>query len=170
MLRLASSDPFTRPADTTAYASGDLVANSTTAGSVVVPTIALNPATTGGTSFVRRLKLKKSGVGVTNAAFRVHLYRSAPTPTNGDNGAWLTTESGWIGSFDVTIDKVFSDGAAGNGLPTVGTVIAVVNPTNPRLWFLVEARGVYTPASAEVFTVSAEVETVDPVPVAPYNG
>jgi hypothetical protein len=30
-----ASASFTRPADTTAYASGDLVANSTTAGSVV---------------------------------------------------------------------------------------------------------------------------------------
>lgn len=30
---------FTRPADTTAYASGDLVANSTTAGSVVAPVV-----------------------------------------------------------------------------------------------------------------------------------
>ena len=32
-----SSASFTRPGDTTAYASGDLVANSTTAGSVVTP-------------------------------------------------------------------------------------------------------------------------------------
>lgn len=171
MLRLATADPFARPADTTAYASGDLVANSTTAGSVVVPTIALNPATTGGTSFVRRVKLKKSSVGVTGSAFRVHLYRSAPTPTNGDNGAWLTTESGWIGSFDVTIDKAFSDGAAGVGIPTTGTVVAVVNPTGaPRLWALVEARGAYTPVASETFTISAEVETIDPVPPIAWQG
>lgn len=172
MLRIASAEPFTRPADTTAYASGDLVANSTTAGSVTVPTLGINPAVTGGTAFVRRVKLKKSGTGVTNAAFRVHLYVSAPTPTNGDNGVWLTTESGWIGSFDVTIDKAFSDGAAGVGIPTTGTVMIVVNPTGrfPRIFALVEARGAYTPASGEIFTISAEVETVDPVPVPPYNG
>lgn len=177
MLRLATADPFTRPADTTAYASGDLVANSTTAGSVAVPTIVFNPAASGGTAFVRRVKLKKSGTGVTNAAFRVHIYRSAPTPTNGDNGVWLTTESAWVGSFDVTIDKAFSDGAAGVGIPTTGTVIAIVNPSNTanpaaavRLWALIEARGAYTPASAEIFTISAEVETVDPVPPLQFQG
>lgn len=170
MLRLASSDPFARPADTTAYASGDLVANSTTAGSVVIPTIGFNPKE-GGTAFIRRVKLLKSSVGVTNAAFRVHFYRSAPTPANGDNAAWSTTESGWMGSFDVTIDKAFTDGAAGIGIPTTGTVAIAVNPTSKlRLWALIEARGAYTPVSAETFTVQAEVETVDPVPVPPYNG
>lgn len=36
MLITTLSGSFTRPSDTTAYASGDLVANSTTAGSVTM--------------------------------------------------------------------------------------------------------------------------------------
>jgi hypothetical protein len=45
MLINTVSATFTRPSDTTAYASGDLVANSTTAGSVTPLTLTLaNPA------------------------------------------------------------------------------------------------------------------------------
>lgn len=166
MLKVASADPFNRPADTTAYASGDLVANSTTAGSVVAPSIALNPAN-GGLGRIRRCKLKKSGTSVTNAAFRVHLFRTAPTVTNGDNGVWLPTESGYVGSFDVTVDKAFSDGAVGLGLPTVGTDITFSQPADKkRLFILLEARGAYTPASAETFTVSLELDNETPNPYA----
>ena len=50
---------FTRPADTTAYASGDLVANSTTAGSVIPMTFVIRPENRG--SMIRRARIKKSG-------------------------------------------------------------------------------------------------------------
>src|SRR6185437_974597 len=79
---------FTRPADTTAYATGDLVANSTTAGSVT-PLSFTAPRYATGSGQVRRARLKKSTNTTTNATFRLHLYATSPTPTNGDNGAWL---------------------------------------------------------------------------------
>lgn len=148
---------FTRPADTTAYASGDLVANSTTAGSVVPLTVsAANLA--GGEAAVRRVRLMKSGTGVTNAAFRVHLYRESPVPANGDNGAWSTDEAGWLGAVDVTIDKAFTDGAVGVAAAAAGAEIAFDRAT--ALYALIEARGAYTPASGEVFTLEAEVLSV----------
>lgn len=150
---------FTRPADTTAYASGDLVANSTTAGSVSPLTLITGNNITGGDQQVRRVRLRKTGTGVTNAAFRVHLYSSAPTVANGDNGAWSSTPAAsWLGSLDVTIDKAFTDGAAGVGAPAVGSEIAFSSAGS--LYALVEARGAYTPASAEVFTVEAEIQSV----------
>lgn len=150
------SESFTRPADTTAYASGDLVANSTTAGSVVpVPLVAARD--NGASAMIRRVRLKKSGTSVTNASFRVHFYLSSPTPTNGDNGAWLTTESGYLGACDVTIDKAFSDAAEGIGVPNEGIEINFVPPTGKTIYALVESRAAYTPASAEVFTITAEV-------------
>jgi hypothetical protein len=149
---------FARPADTTAYASGDLVANSTTAGSVA-PVELVVARKSAGICALKRVQILKSGTGVTNAAFRVHFYKSEPTAANGDNGAWSTTASGYIGSLDVTVDKAFSDGATGAGAATAGQEIAFQTAANSKsIYALVEARGAYTPASAETFTLTVEVE------------
>lgn len=151
-----ASGSFTRPADTTAYASGDLVANSTTAGSVVPVTLTVGRGASGSaaTGIIRRLKLKKSTASTANASFRVHLYAASPTVTNGDNGAWLSIESTYLGAFDVTVDLAFSDAAVGVGAPVTGSDVAF---TTQAVYALVEARGAYTPGSAEVFTLTAEV-------------
>ncbi len=146
---------FTRPADTTQYASGDLVANSTTAGSVV-PMSFVVARSTGGSGMVRRARVRKSGAILTSASFRLHLYSASPTLTNGDNAAWLTTVSGYLGSIDITLDKAFSDAAAGQGTPNTGAEVNFVT-TVQTLYGLLEARATYTPASAEVFTVDLEV-------------
>lgn len=148
---------FTRPADTTAYAVGDLIANSTTAGSVV-PMQLECARRKGGSGQIVRLRLKKSTASLTNASFRVHLYRTAPTPTNGDNGAWLTSGAlTYLGAFDVTMDRAFSDGAAGAGVPLTGPVLVfVADPASTVLHALVEARAAYAGGASEVFTVAAE--------------
>ncbi len=149
---------FTRPSDTTAYASGDLVANSTTAGSVVPMTLTV-ARNAGGTGVIQRVRLKISGTVITNASFRVHFYRASPTVTNGDNGVWLSTESTYLGWCDVTVDKAFSDGAKGIGIPGsgAGTVISF-DASAKSLYALIEARAAFTPISAEVFTLAVEVE------------
>lgn len=152
-----TSANFTRPSDTTAYASGDLVANSTTAGSVTPMTLSAGrgPNSQG---MIRRVRLKKSSVTTTNASFRIHFYQTSPTVTNGDNGAWLSTEGSYLGSCDVTIDKAFSNAAAGTGVPGSGSEISFTTFTDtPHIFALIEARGAYTPASAEVFTLTIEV-------------
>ena len=149
---VVTSWSFVRPADITAYASGDLVANSTTAGSVIPLTFNVRNENIG--SIVRRIRMRKTSTSVSGSSFRVHLYNASPTVTNGDNGAWLSTTSGYIGSFDVTIDKAFSDGAGGAGVANNGVDINLIYGT---VYGLVEARGAYTPTSAETFTVELEV-------------
>lgn len=149
------SASFTRPADTLAYASGDLVANSVTAGAVVPMAFAVSRLPGLGGE-IRRARLRKSGAVVTLASFRVHLYSALPVPANGDNGVWLTTlANNAIGRIDVTIDEAYSDGAAGYGVPSVGTEI---NFTADTIYALLEARAAYVPASAEVFTLELEVQ------------
>lgn len=148
---------FTRPADTTAYALGDLVANSTTAGSVAAMQFAAARAVGLG-GMIRRARIRKTGTGVTNASFRLHLYSASPVPSNGDNGAWLTDKAAnYIGAFDVTVDRVFTDGAAGNGLPVTGSEIVFKSVSAVTLYGLLEARGAYTPGSGETFTVELEI-------------
>jgi hypothetical protein len=157
----AVSANFTRPADTTAYTSGDLVANSVTAGSVMPMTFAGAARISTGKGRVKRAKIKKTNTSLTNASFRLHLYTITPSTSsgiiNGDNGAWLTKENGWIGSIDVTIDKAFNDAADGIGIATTGVDVPFVAVASD-IYGLLEARGAYTPASAEVFTITIDVE------------
>lgn len=150
---------FTRPADTTAYASGDLVANSTTAGSCLPITVPIG-AGPGQKGMVRRVDLVKSGTSATNAAFRVHLYDAAAAITfaNGDNGAWSTNRvASYLGYCDITAMQSFTDGCSGQGASAVGYEINFRLPASvAQIYAVLEARGAYTPASAETFTLSVE--------------
>ena len=136
------------------YAIGDLVANSTTAGSVVPMSFAVARATGKG-GMIRKMRLRISNTSITAASFRLHLYSVSPTPSNGDNGAWLTNQAAnYVGSLDVTNDKVFTDGSSGNGGPNTGSE---VNFTSDTLYGLLEARDTYTPTSGGTLTVELEV-------------
>lgn len=149
---------FTRPADTTPYSVGDLVANSTTAGSVV-PMSWTAARVAAGSFYVRRVRLFKSTTTTTNAIFRIHLYSAAPsTIANGDNAAFLTAEAGYVGAFDVQLTRTFSDGVWGAGVPIVGAEVNVVLPSAQLVYGLIEARADYTPGDSEVFTTTLEVQ------------
>ena len=139
---------FTRPADTTAYSVGDLVANNTTAGSVVP----MGFITTSASLRIRSLMLSKSGLSLTNASFRVHLYGGIPVCTNGDNGAWLTSYSAYVGAVDVVMDRVFDARALGIVLCDIPVL------DSGTFHALVEARGAYTPVSSELFSLIIGVE------------
>ena len=150
-----TSTTITRPADTTAYASGDLVANSTTAGSVT-PFVFRIPYGQG--LMIHRVGLTRSDTDVANASFRVHFYKDSPTVTNGDNGAWLSIIAGHQGSVDVVgTSPAFSAGARAFGVYVNNSVYAplwVLADVDRYLYALLEARAAYTPASAETFTLN----------------
>jgi hypothetical protein len=154
---------FTRPADTTAYASGDLVANSTTAASVVA-LVFTNAARVLGNGYrVKRCRIRKSdNANVANAAFRLHLFSATPTfATNGDNDAISGNTSGaasWLGSLDVTAMIALADDAVGQGIPVSGQEVVVKPSSSLHLYGILEARGAYTPVSEETFTVTLEIE------------
>ena len=141
---------FTRPADTTAYTSGDLVANSTTAASVVPLKFTVNTGTR-----IQRAGIVLSDATNTNASFRLHLYSSSPTcaTNHGDNASWSTTASGYIGSIDVDCTtRAFTDFVTGVGNSISGGVPLEVG--SGVIYGLLEARAAYTPTSAETFTVT----------------
>ncbi len=147
---------FTRPADTTAYAIGDLIANSTTAGSVAPMqfTVAREAA---GSCMIRRVKITTSNASALNAQKRLHLYSAAPTPVNGDNGVFSTNGAAtYLGAFDVTMDRAFTDGATGFGVPVVGSDVLVKLSSGQIVYGLLEARSAITPASGSTITVILE--------------
>lgn len=145
------SSTFTRPSDTTAYTANDLVANSTTATSVVPMNFNLGY----GNSFkIFQAKVKLSSATNTNAKFLIHIYGNSPTPTNGDNGAWLTTESNYYGNIAVDCTSVtFSDNATGIGTYINTSLEVPLVVLNYGFYGLLQATAAYTPISAEVFTV-----------------
>jgi len=153
---------FNRPANTTPYSAGDLVANSATAGSVTPLSLAA-ARKNAGTGRVLRARLSKSGASTTNASFRVHLFKTSPSTTAGDNVAFSAAVNGvaavYLGSIDVTMDRVFSDGAKGMGALDLGPCISFQAATGATAIFgLIEALAAYTPASAETFTLELEVD------------
>lgn len=151
---------ITRPADTTPYVSGDLVANSTTAGSVVPLAFAAARAV-GGAGSIRRLRLSTNKTGLAGTeVFRVHLFKNSPTVANGDNGVFSVNgvASLGVGEFDVTLDRIYNDGSKGIAVPRVGPeVIFDAGAATQNIFALLEARGAYTPASGEIFSIAAEV-------------
>ena len=150
----AVESAYTRPADTTPYTSGDLVANSTTAGSVTALSFTISGLTKN-VGMVRFVRLRTNNATVANGAFRVHLFNSTPlAPTNGDNGAFVPNGiSGYLGSADITLIGGVS---AGGGVVTAA--IPVTGCTADVVYGLLEARGAYVPASGEVVTVQVTVE------------
>lgn len=151
------SASFTRPANTTAYAAGTLVANSTTLASVV-PLVLPVARLTSGTGIIPRVALVKNNNSLTNASFRVHLYQFMPTSSAADGGAYMTDQAlTELDYFDLTMQRAYADGARGWGAPSVGTsAIFDASAGSCNLYALVEARAAYTPASGEVFTVIVE--------------
>lgn len=151
---------FNRPANTTAYASGQLVANSTTAGSVLPLALAV-ARVNAGTGAIRRVRLSTNKTGLAGTeVFRVHLFKSTPTVANGDNGAFSVNGVAAIhlGIFDVTLDRVFSDGSKGVAAPIVGSEILFdAGAGTQNIFALIEARGAYTPANGETFVLALEV-------------
>ncbi|CAN5255121.1 hypothetical protein BH10PSE2_BH10PSE2_02020 [soil metagenome] len=165
---LTVSASFARPADTTAYASGDLVANNAVAGNVVPIELVGAFRSAGEAVRIERVRLRKSSVGLTSASFRVHLFRLLPTVSAGDNAAFdngsgllsLADINGYVGTVDVVMGYAAAIGARGVGVLATGSGItcesAGVVGHETSLWALIEARGAYGPASAETTTLTIE--------------
>jgi hypothetical protein len=148
---------FTRPADTNAYAVGDLIANSTTAGSVSPMALAVGRIAQG-TGMIRRARLKVSDTTWANATVRAHFYKNSPTVANGDNGAWSSSESEYLGCCDMVLDKSFSDPfVKGIGVPSAGSEINFdCAAGSQEMYALLEARTAVTPGSAKTFSLTVE--------------
>lgn len=140
---------FTRPANTTAYAQGDLIANDATAGSVVALEFGRDGS---GWRKIRQARLHKDSNTTTGANYRLWLLSADPTVTNGDNGAlagdWSASV---IGVLEGSTPYAATDGV------TMFLDAAGIEPlASGVIYGLLEARASYTPTSGEVFTVTLE--------------
>lgn len=163
MQLVSTATTFARPGDTTAYTAGDLVANSTTAASVVPLNFRFRPMSAKQLQ-IRRFRLIKSSTGLTNPAFRLWLFTVAPTfATAGDNGAIASDVSGaagFLGQLAITAMVAMVDGAVGDGIPVAGTELIWDDKIGSdatghlSLYGILEATGAYAPGNAETFIAS----------------
>ena len=162
-VRLSSS--FTRPANTTQYAAGDLVANSATSGSVTPLSFASAARVTGDCFRIERVRLITSSTSLTTPSFVVHFFESSPTVSVGDNGVLNASQAGalattgsatWCGRASIVLNMAGSDGATGIGVPDAGVGITMAPQSGTTVYALVEANAAYTPTSGGTFTVIIE--------------
>lgn len=157
----SASDSFTRPADTLNYADNDLVANSTTAGSVEPLEFSIGTGEGRGIEILGA-SLQKSGTGVTGATFELHLFSIEPTTTAGDNAAYAFTASpvsGYLGTIVFPTMQAFSDDA--HAIVNVGDQTGGINPirvylsSSSIIYGLIHCAAAYTDeASGETFTAT----------------
>jgi len=157
---------LTRPANTTAYATTGniLIASSTTAGSVVVPSISTAARIATGSFMMRRCRLLTNKTsGWNGAVFEINFWSTAPTYTNGDAGVYAvaTGAAGWLGASFVTITQ-YADGAIGVGVPENGGEIGVDLASGTSMfWDITIVSGAaLTPASGQTFTLIPELYQV----------
>lgn len=162
---MVASSSFTRPADTTAYAAGDLVANNTVSSSVTPLSFTPFSARTQHPAKIKRVRIDKSTSVTASATFKVHFYLASPTQgTSGDNSAILpSARDKYLGAVAVTVDNRFGDGAAGWGAVSAEGEINIHydQSTSGTIYGFIEATAAYAPGDQEVFKV-----TVDFVPSA----
>lgn len=154
-----ASNTIVRPTDTNTYAAGDLVANNTVAGSVTPFSWSNAARVAAGSGWIPRVKIAKSGSTLNNASFRVHFFNGVPSNPSGDNGGFSPNEyANFIGSFDVTVDRVFNGNwTVGYGYPTIGSEVNFKLSAGTTLYALLEARAAYVPGNAENFIITPDI-------------
>jgi len=156
---MSPTHTFTRPADTTAYAAGDLVANSVTAGAVApmqFPVGMLN-----GRGKINGARIATTNPVVTLATFTLHLFAAAPVVTNGDNGALaVATGLTYLGAIacDMATGAFVVAAVSKTKRFAAAVPIPFEVPGSPIIYGLLEAGAAYVPTSGEQVQVSLEVE------------
>ena len=152
---------YPRPADTTAYAVGDVLADSTSAATIL--TFA-NVARSAGLGFlIDGVTLIQSTAPTTLPSLELHLFDTSITMQN-DNAAWNPTDAdlakslGYI-KFPGTQVAGAASGGNGNSVLSVATDIKsrAAAAAATSIYGVIVVRNAYTPASAESFTFRLHV-------------
>jgi hypothetical protein len=157
---------YTRPPDTTAYATGDSVSNSTTAPTALAFTAA---RFNGGAGVITAAHFIDDSNPGTKPTLELWLFAgaAAPTPTN-DNAAiaWSDADvANLVGVIEFLSTEVRVGGSPGNSVCTgrLGTLHNFRLPFRcgasvQTIWGMVVVRTAYTPANAGVLRFNLHIE------------
>jgi hypothetical protein len=147
------SATFTRPNDTTAYVTGDVVANSTSAAALM--TFAVGVAN-GNSGAITRVQVETNDPANV-AQYRLWLYTvSNPTHAN-DNAAFVQQHADaarLVGTLDIpALSASGGDAASGQSALTL-PLDYVCDAADVNLYGLLETRSGFTPVANRVYTVT----------------
>ncbi len=145
---------------TSAYTTGQLIASSGTAGSIVVPSLVL-PNTTAVISRVRLTNNDTTSTAWPAKVVTVDLWSAAPTFTNGDRAAFLpaTGTAGHLAAFTCTMSAEYGDGVyAECPLATGSGTVAELKLASSTIYWTLSTTGSGTTGASKVFTLTAEVQ------------
>jgi hypothetical protein len=166
----ATTPVMIRPSDTTQYAALDLVANSTTTGSVInrIFTFDVFP----GQLELKRCTMMKTDTDIVTAGFNLHLFDVAPTySVSGDNGAMsantTVTLGSYLGTMLIASMVATKSHAIGQGIPLVGEGIRwrpthTVGQQTVDLYGVLSTVSTYTPSSAGTTQITIEGDLRQP--------
>lgn len=151
---------LTLPATTTAYAIGQLVASSATAGSVVVPSFSI-PNSAGG-FYVPRIRLSTNDSTSTAwglAVVKIDLWSAAPTFSGGDRTAVAvaTGTAGHLAAYNCTMSAEYGDGAYAECGLSASPAIKLASGTSVFWTASVVTPGSGVTGASKVFTLTAEL-------------
>jgi len=157
------SAAFTRPADTTQYAAGDVVGPVTTPAAQSFP---LAARANGGSGRIIDILLMFDLETITTATFRLHFFNAVLTPA-ADNAAFAgiaTLPSSYLGYIDPVILVTQAGGTAGQIRVSQGVLTGglpfdyVCADGGTGLWMVITALGTYTPKSGGLVRCTITVE------------
>ena len=157
---------ITRPNNTTAYAAGQLLANSTTAGSVT-PFVFTHDSVVQPVQ-VSRFIMRSSNDTVTNKNYQLYIFSRSPTVTNGDGAAFAVTGPNGTDNLGGVYGSTAAVNTGGGSinyfypLAADGTFANGWIPQAFQLPFfaLIKVSAAYTPTAQETFDISAECDII----------
>lgn len=148
---------LTRPADTTAYAAGDAVTDSTSSPTVI--TFASAARVNNGSGTIIGATCVDSANQATKAQLELWLFDTTATPDN-DNAAFTPTDAELLTIVGVIPFNVWyvgdaTSGAGGNAVSVAANLSLAYQcgAASTSLFGLVVVRNAYTPVSAEQFSI-----------------
>lgn len=153
------STDVTRPADTTAYAINDAIANSTSAPTTGGFTFSGAARISGGSGIITDLWVASSADPATPLQGEVIIFDQAVTAIN-DNAAFAVSDAE-IKTALAIIPFTLQDMGNNDAGHVQNLSIGFTCVGSADLRFLVRAKNAYAPASAEVFTYRLKITQVD---------
>lgn len=154
---LTTVSTLSMTSSTSAYTSGQLVANNATAGSITNPSFTM-PTLGGAIPRIRVVSSDTTSTAWANASIQVDLWDTAPTWTNGDHATWLpaTGSAHHIASYSCSFGSaVWGDGLATECVPGQGNYASVVSTT--VYWSVEATSGSGVLGGSKTLTLRAEV-------------
>ncbi len=156
---VTSTYAFTRPADTTAYSINDVIADSTSAPTIMSFTNIARAV--GGQSYIVKARVLTDQKTCT-ARMRLALFQTAPTPIN-DNAPKTRLWANRIISlgsidFDPMTTEDATNSTAASAMWTSAPINIVCDAASTTIYGILSTLDAFTPASAQQFYIAIDVE------------